>query len=280
MVKRIVTGSILILLLVGIFVLREINAATPVILDCFIILVAGIAVFEMRSAFKEDFTVFMTVVIYLTLLGILPVYLLVNEEIRLMAIVLLFFGSFILVLISTVFDPKMTFKGLSLYAFILFYPVVLMFLFIYLNNTGYGLFYILFAVMVTVLCDTFALFTGMTLKGPKLAPKISPKKTISGAIGGLLGGVLGAYFVFLFLRHGYALDYMSAFKLWQVLLAGFVCAIFTELGDLVASAIKRKLEIKDFSNLLPGHGGIMDRLDSLMFAALFTFIFSLIMSGF
>lgn len=269
MLKRIITGSILILLAVGIFVLREVNT---IFFDCAIILLAGIGIYEFRSAVREDFTIFMTITIYLTLAAVLPVYLLLG----LMETLLLLFCSFLVVLISIIFDKKLTFKSLSLYCFILFYPLFLMFLFVLINNTQYGLFFIMLALVVTVFCDTMALFVGMTFKGPKLAPNISPKKTISGAIGGLAGGVLGAYIVFLFLTHIYPLDYMAVFSLWQVLLAGFIGAMFTEVGDLVESGIKRKLQIKDFSKFLPGHGGIMDRLDSLMFAALFVFIFSLI----
>lgn len=115
-------------------------------------------------------------------------------------------------------------------------------------------------VLVTVwLTDTLAFFVGSRLQGPKLWPSISPGKTVSGAIGGLVGGALGAAITGLLF-----LPPQSAVKL---LVIGLVTSIAGQLGDLVESAYKRTAGVKDSGNLLPGHGGMLDRIDSLLFAA-------------
>jgi phosphatidate cytidylyltransferase len=120
-----------------------------------------------------------------------------------------------------------------------------------------------------------AYFVGSTVKGPKLCPNISPNKTISGAIGGLVGGIIGAVLVCLIVHS--PSEYFFTEK-WQEVIAyaiiGLFGAILTELGDLVESLMKRKLGIKDMGRILPGHGGIMDRIDGLLFAAPLTaFVF-------
>ena len=106
----------------------------------------------------------------------------------------------------------------------------------------------------------------------KLAPKVSPKKTIEGAIGGLLGNCLfctALYFVFL---KKYSLS--ESVKLWQVIVFSLLLGVISIFGDLAASTIKRHHGVKDFGNLLPGHGGVMDRFDSCLFV--FPALYSLI----
>lgn len=107
-------------------------------------------------------------------------------------------------------------------------------------------------------CDTFALFGGMAFGKHKLAPTVSPKKTIEGSISGTLVTVgigVGAWFLFK--------DYMLV-NLWKYIIIVFICTIVSQIGDLSASFIKREAGIKDYGNLIPGHGGMMDRIDSLM----------------
>jgi len=270
MKKRLITAFILIILTVCVFVLRQVVDA--LVFDIALILVIGLGVFEIITVLKKDFNIFMTVLIYLTLAGILPVYIFFGF----LGVLVLLISSFAANLILSVFKTSVAFNSIAYYSLILIYPIALMFLFVVLNRVpDYGFFYILLVAAICVFCDSLAFFTGITFKGPKLAPKISPKKTISGAIGGLLGGVLGAMTVYLIFTYIFNVD-LSVFKDWHIILVGFVGAIFAEMGDLVESGIKRKLEIKDFSNLLPGHGGVMDRLDSLMFVAFAVFIFSLL----
>jgi phosphatidate cytidylyltransferase len=106
--------------------------------------------------------------------------------------------------------------------------------------------------------DTFAYLTGVLLGKRPLAPKISPKKTIEGLIGSLLFTVLGGALAF---------NYIMGAQWWLGALAGLLTVFTATAGDLIESALKRDMAIKDMGNLLPGHGGIMDRLDSVLFAA-------------
>ncbi|MDE6605660.1 MAG: phosphatidate cytidylyltransferase [Clostridia bacterium] len=160
--------------------------------------------------------------------------------------------------------------------FILIYPLGIFSTFFFINHSQYGLLGIFLALLVPVMTDTMAYFVGVTFKGKKLCPNISPKKTISGAIGGVLGGIIGAMIVFVFFDvTGLFVNFnnVGLLKISNSLLAsGFIYAIFgliggvlSELGDLGASWIKRKAGIKDFGKIFPGHGGMMDRLDSVIF---------------
>ena len=122
----------------------------------------------------------------------------------------------------------------------------------------------LLIVMVAAFCsDTLALFAGMLFGKHKLAPKVSPKKTREGAVGGLVGGVVG---MILFRIIFFLVTEVQLHIGWCVLL-GLVGAAMGQLGDLSFSSIKREYGIKDYGRLLPGHGGVLDRFDSVIFAA-------------
>lgn len=120
-------------------------------------------------------------------------------------------------------------------------------------------------VLITAFAsDVFAYFTGVFMGKHKLAPKLSPKKTVEGAIGGLIGsGVCSMIFVCIVMP--------------SMILHGFIIGIlgsaFSMCGDLTASAYKREMGIKDYGNLIPGHGGIMDRFDSVLFTAPFIYYY-------
>lgn len=120
---------------------------------------------------------------------------------------------------------------------------------------GFAAILILFAVVWGT--DVVAYFVGKSLGGPKLWPRVSPKKTWSGSLGGLVGGTLFALFI------AYLLKVDPTLKL-TLLLAGL--SIASQLGDLGESHMKRLFDVKDSSNLIPGHGGVMDRVDGLLVA--------------
>ena len=119
----------------------------------------------------------------------------------------------------------------------------------------------LFPLVITWICDTAAMATGSALGGPKLAPILSPKKTYSGAIGGTLAGIITALAVgkFVLNRQGWH------FSDGQLLLFGLVVSMVGQIGDVAESLLKREVALKDSSSLIPGHGGVLDRLDSLYF---------------
>ncbi len=144
---------------------------------------------------------------------------------------------------------------------------------------------ILFIFVVAPVADVFAFFFGKLFGKQlpvKLAPNISPNKTVIGAFGGLIGGAVGANIIFYLcyglieldkitdlinLGWGRGLD-PNALNLLFFMGLGVVTAAFSQFGDLVESAIKRKLGVKDMGKLLPGHGGILDRIDSSLYASL------------
>jgi phosphatidate cytidylyltransferase len=120
-----------------------------------------------------------------------------------------------------------------------------------------GLVAILFVFAVVWGTDIVAYFVGRAIGGPKLVPAISPKKTWSGAIGGTLAGIAGGLGVIL------AAGGMASMR---IIVIAFLLSVVAQIGDLFESGIKRHFEVKDSSSLIPGHGGVMDRLDGYIFA--------------
>jgi phosphatidate cytidylyltransferase len=143
-------------------------------------------------------------------------------------------------------------SGLVYAAAILIAPVLLR------RDAGLGLAAILFLFVIVWLTDITAYFVGRAVGGPKLMPRVSPNKTWSGAVGGTAAGMAGAVIV--------AAQFGIA-GLGAAAAVAFVLSVISQLGDLAESAIKRQFNAKDASQLIPGHGGLMDRLDGFVAAA-------------
>ena len=188
--------------------------------------------------------------------------------------------SICLALAVFTFKAEMELKDLLATIFSLIYPMALVSLAFALSREfpcG-GTFAISFAIFLPVFSDTFAYLVGSTLGKRKLCPSISPKKTVAGAIGGLLGSVLCAVTFFLLfdlyvvIPVGYVTFSDSvAVRAVVFVVLGIVGGVLAEIGDLAASRIKRTMNIKDFGNIFPGHGGVLDRLDSIMFTLVMLF---------
>lgn len=137
--------------------------------------------------------------------------------------------------------------------------------FIYLvRELPYGVYSVWMIFISSWICDTCAYVVGMLIGKHKLAPVLSPKKSIEGAIGGIAGAALvGALYAYFIVEPAVSGQKVT----WVFVLISAVGAVISQVGDLAASAIKRNHEIKDYGKLIPGHGGVMDRFDSVIFTA-------------
>lgn len=268
MVKRIATASVLIVVLLALVLFGRL--LTRLLLDFVVFVCAAVAVHETHGAFKRA--------------GYSPIGgALVAATVSMVPLTVLLGPSGLIVTVAvgaltalSVFTMKHNYelKDMLATAFILVYPLALTGIFSLINHGYGGLLGILLAIVVPVMTDTMAYFAGITIGGKKLCPNISPKKTVAGAVGGIIGGILGAFLIFVLFDWTGALADLSEvdallpdkwLSLAVYLVIGYLGGFICEMGDLAASWIKRKAGIKDFGKIFPGHGGIMDRLDSILF---------------
>ena len=121
--------------------------------------------------------------------------------------------------------------------------------------------YLIYVVLITIMSDTFALFVGSKIGRHKLCPSVSPNKTVEGMIGGVtFGTFIGSMFFLTFIN--------TEASIFYIILISMALSLIAEFGDLVFSSIKRRYGIKDYGKIMPGHGGVLDRLDSILFAIL------------
>ena len=140
-----------------------------------------------------------------------------------------------------------------------------------LTRLDLGLAWVFLVLFVTCLCDTGAYFAGKYYGKHHFSASISPAKTVEGLLGGVAGGLVGMAVV-----NALVPDFPA---LWVLLVLTLLLSVVGPVGDLIASAIKRKLGIKDFGTTMPGHGGVLDRVDSLILAFPTTYYFVLFVGG-
>lgn len=127
-----------------------------------------------------------------------------------------------------------------------------------------GQYFYLLAFVGAWITDTFAYFTGMLLGKHKLIPDVSPKKTVEGAVGGVVFCTLSFVGFGLLYNHLWVADGEKSIPLLAMAIVGFIVSIVSQIGDLSLSLLKRKYGIKDFGKIFPGHGGVLDRFDSVL----------------
>ncbi len=166
-------------------------------------------------------------------------------------------------------------------AIVFIYPSFLFLCFLFINHfnilplskttdldTNISVFIILTAILIPMITDTFAMLTGSLIGGKKLCPKISPNKTISGSVGGTLWCVLFAVCIYLIFGCIESFQpFIEIFPIWAYLLIVLFGSCIAQAGDLFESIIKRRADVSDSGTILPGHGGMLDRIDSYIYIA-------------
>lgn len=177
-------------------------------------------------------------------------------------------GLFLVILVLFAFiiflNKRYNIIDISITAFGALY-VSFLFSFIVLTRNLEGGFFFMWLIFIGAWAtDTFAYFSGVLFGKRKLLPSVSPKKTVEGSIGGILGCISITVLYGVFLVNN---NYVSGMYLKDFIAIGIMNAIISQIGDLAASSIKRHVNVKDYGNLIPGHGGILDRFDSILFIA-------------
>lgn len=166
--------------------------------------------------------------------------------------------------------PKFNIIDATITMFGGFYIVIGFSYFIFLSDMTKGVYLVILALLGCVAADTFALFSGKLFGKKKLCPELSPKKTVAGSIGAFVGTVV------VLMIYGTVLWFTGVYKsipLYHYAILGIIIGGLTQIGDLGASAIKRYSGIKDFGNLIPGHGGILDRCDGYLIVIPFVYYY-------
>ena len=229
------------------------------------------------SSFATAEDIIYVLLVELMFLLILPIF---NKKIEMKDVIFFIFGiiysGISFAIIVTVRNIEMLYQDASIR------------LFDGLNIYAVGLILFIFVLLSTMLTDIAAYQFGIKFGKHKLCPSISPKKSIEGSIAGTIAGALGGTLFMVILQFTLSKEYANAIKLFKIdniylyALAIFGVALLLsiagQLGDLIASKIKREYNIKDYGKIFPGHGGVLDRFDSSIYSFL-VFIIILMISG-
>ena len=256
MLTRILTACVLIPLLVLILFF----SGTLVYPIAWAIL-AGIAVFETFRVFGRGKDFWLSIPAYLIALGLPFGYYFSGFGTKILLAAIL---VYLLWVISVTVFRRGTFSfadAASLFVVVIYISVGFAALSAIRYGFGdFGKYLCLLAFIGPWVTDTFAYFTGRFFGRHKLIPEVSPKKTVEGSVGGTVFCVVG-YIVFgliMQFAYGFTVNY------WMLGIAGLLVAVISQIGDLIASLIKREHGIKDYGKIFPGHGGVMDRFDSVL----------------
>lgn len=253
-------------------VVAIITFANNYIVDAIIAFIACIALTEYYNAISKKAKTIKWIG-YIVCISIAFIHIIPMEYLKLIMPITVSFVSLVLFLHVILSEMDINFKDVSYNFFgIMYAPVFLMYLAVIrgMDNGRILIWYVFIAAWAT---DIFAYLVGRYL-GKHYFSKISPHKTIEGCIGGILGAVVVSIIYTYVMNSLFSLNFSYLFI---GIIAGLLSAI-SQIGDFAASSIKRYVDIKDFSELIPGHGGMLDRIDSLLFIAPFAYIlFTLLM---
>lgn len=269
MKKRIITGIVALLVFIPICIFSKF-----VIFPIAMGILAAIGVFEISKCIGWEKKFVLTIPTFIVALALPILRYFLSGKSKPNSVFLLFaMASAFLLLVYTLayvmftknkykLSDALTFFALSIYVIGCFSSVVIVRYTNFVEDQGKYMYLIIF--LSAWICDTFAYFTGRFFGKHKLIPAISPKKTIEGAIGGIIFTFIAMMGYGCLLKFAFKYDGISFVHL---AILGVILPIVSQIGDLIASCIKRQYDIKDFGNVFPGHGGVIDRFDSPMLVA-------------
>lgn len=290
--KRTITAAVYILVLVAFFVLKI--TVNLVCFDALVLVFSGLGTYEMLRAFRGKLHKSQQIVVMVFALAIILTYAVTDAvytqifKVSLdpttgrnyaphITFVVFIAGLSVLFGLLVFAHQNVTLESTGCACLCYLYPSVFLLVLSFCNHMPESSeIAILFVFVICPFADTFAFLFGKLFGRylpAKIAPSISPNKTVIGCFGGLLGGAVGAVVIFfIYYWLGQYFEFGALTLDWINLVfyigLGVLTAAFTEFGDLVESGIKRKLGIKDMGKVLPGHGGVLDRIDSTLYASL------------
>lgn len=269
------------------FLVRTISGIVLLIILCSAFAIGGlylwllfgaislIGVTEMFGATKKETEdPWLKYIVYAgTIIYYLSIYFVNNDVISASGLIVV--ATLLIMMCICVFRyPRYQFSDVTKCFFVYIYVPVLL-SFVYLTREGeLGAYMVWLIIISSWGCDTCAYVVGSLFGKHKLAPVLSPKKSIEGSIGGSLGSAIIAAI------YGYAMNRINGIGtdyIWILAIICFIASLGSQVGDLMASAIKREYAIKDYGKLIPGHGGIMDRFDSMIVTAPLIFILGVLL---
>ena len=274
---RIISGACFVAIITAFFLLREF--VHPAFFNILIWFLCAFGTYEVVRALKQVNSKFTSILAFVSGIIVIPAYVVLDYFLGINALFICI--SYLLITVIAYFVCSfIKYNEVSFFGLIpLIYPSVLLLCMAGANSLVYnGFIALLLIFVISPFTDTMAYFTGMVYnkikkgEAKKLCPKLSPKKTVAGAIGGLFGGAIGGILVYLIFRPEISLGV----PLLVFAVIGLIASVLTQVGDLFESFIKRKVGIKDMGKIMPGHGGVMDRIDGITFASLFIYIVFLV----
>ncbi len=262
MLKRVITS------VVALAVFAAVLIAPPIVFTIALALVTLFMLYEVYKATNADLAMKIVGFVSAIIFGLISMLLFAPKELLMGKLFFFAFAAVILLnMLLVIFEHgKADYKAVLANAFLTLYIVVSVSC-IESTRESEGTLRMLLIFITAWSCDTFAYFSGRFFGKHKLIPHVSPNKTVEGAIGGVVGAIIACTVIF-FIEWKMANSGASEFyALKRGLIIGGIGGICSQLGDLIASAIKRDTGIKDFGWIFPGHGGFMDRFDSVIFIA-------------
>ena len=262
MLKRVITGVIAILVLLPVLIFSN-----TVLFPIAVSLISVVSLYELFQCVKmgKRFAVVLPVYAFAIIAPFLLRYLSNRMSFALIAFIVA--AVYLLYLFALVVwsHGKLPFGDAAATFALALYVIAAMSAIMYIRDFPLGGEYIYLLIFLGAwVTDTFAYFTGFLIGKHKLIPDVSPKKTIEGAIGGIVFCALS------FVVFGLVVDHFFAqnANLWFLMISGIIISLISQIGDLIMSVIKRHYGIKDFGKIFPGHGGMLDRFDSILAVSL------------